>query len=142
MKISGRDKLKAKLMAIPKVARAEIRKALEKSAAEIAATQQSFAPFVSGALRASIGYTFGNYRPDNANVRGVASGVVGDPDLSVTIHAGDATAWYAAFVEFGTVRTRAQPFFFPAWRLGRRRARNRISRAITKAAKQVAAGGR
>ena len=170
MKILGKEKLNKKLAAIPKVARAMMRKALETSAAEIADTARSLAPFQSGDLRNSIGYTFGEYKAENANVRGVASRVGGDPDLSVTIHAGDAKAWYAALVEFGTgphnvakgggtvtgrlataaglraaVRhpgAAAQPFFFPAWRLGKKRATRRISTAINKAAKQVAAGGR
>jgi hypothetical protein len=98
-------------------------------------------------------------------VRGVGSGGgAGDPDLSVTIHAGDARAWYARLVEFGTrghvikakekrlsdgsqfygteVRhpgTGSQPFFFPAYRLTKKRMRSRLQRATNSAAKKVAA---
>ena len=166
MKISGTKKLNNKLAAIPKVARVELRKAVEKSAAEMANSMRSLAPVGrTGNLRASIGYTFGEYKAANANVRGAQSyGFSGDPELAVTIHAGDEKAWYAAFVEFGTVPhnvakgggtktagsraviphpgAAAQPYFFPAWRLGRKRAKSRINRAINKAAKQVAAGGK
>lgn len=139
MKIKNKDRLAAKLKALPDKARQEIRKALEVSAKEMSDVAESFAPIDSGDLRRSIGYTFGNYQADNANVRGVNAGSgVGDPDLTVTIHAGDAKAYYAAFVEFGTVDTSAQPYFFPAWRLTKRRVKGRISRATTKAAKQVA----
>lgn len=168
MKFSGVSKLKRKLRALPAIAREEIHGALQESAAEMVATAKSFAPVKSGDLRNSIGYTFGKYTPENSNVRGV--GVVGaklnDPDLTVTIHAGDAKAFYAAFVEFGTAahtitpkrpggllnifgRTitkvehpgaAARPFFFPAWRLVKKKAKGRVSRATNKAAKKVAAG--
>jgi HK97 gp10 family phage protein len=139
MKIQNRDRLKAKLAAIPKEARAEIHKALDKSATEMVETAQSFAPVKTGALRNSIGKTFGEYAADNPNVRGVtAGGGVGDPDLTVTIHAGDQEAYYAAFVEFGTKAAPAHPYFFPAWRLLKKRVLSRIKRATTKAAKKVA----
>lgn len=153
MKIKGVDKLKRKLKAMPKVARDEIHGALQKSAAEMAATAKNFAPVKSGALRASIGYTFGEYAPENSNVRGVGGGgKLNDRDLTVTVHAGDAKAYYAAFVEFGTAPhenegrfagsehpgASAHPYFFPAYRLVKKRVKSRISRATNKAAKKVA----
>lgn len=115
--------------------------------------QKRLAPKKTGALANSIGYTFGTYRADNANVRGVAGGGgAGDPDLSLTIHAGDAKAYYAAFVEFGTSAhtaggkfkgadhpgATAEPFFFPAWRSLRKRTKSRISRATKKSVQQAA----
>lgn len=42
---------------------------------------------------------------------------------------------YSIGVEFGTRDTKAQPFFWPAYRLNRRRFRGRITRAINKAIK-------
>jgi HK97 gp10 family phage protein len=167
VKFRGVDKLKRKLRTIPQIAREEIHGALQQSAAEMVATAKSFAPVKSGDLSNSIGYTFGKYTQENSNVRGV--GVTGtklnDPDLTVTIHAGDAKALYAAFVEFGTashtIKPRrpggllnvfgrmitkvehpgatARPFFFPAWRLVKKKAKGRVSRATSKAAKKVAA---
>jgi HK97 gp10 family phage protein len=138
-----------------------------KSAAEMVGTAKSFAPVKSGALRDSVAYTFGEYRPANSNVRGVTGGgsKLNDPDLTVTIHAGDADAYYAAFVEFGTTSHKieakaapalhlyggdyvesvnhpgasARPFFFPAWRLVKKKVKGRVSRATTRAAKKVAA---
>lgn len=138
MKIKNKDRLKAKLAAIPKEARAEIHKALDKSATEMVQTAQSFAPVKSGKLRNSIGKTFGEYKADNPNVRGVTGSGVADPELTVTIHAGDQEAYYAAFVEFGTKAAPAHPYFFPAWRLLKKRVTSRIKRAMTKAAKKVA----
>lgn len=115
--------------------------------------QKRLAPRKTGALANSIGYTFGTYRADNANVRGVSGGGgAGDPDLSLTIHAGDAKAYYAAFVEWGTSPHTAggkfkgaqhpgaapEPFFYPAWRANRKRVKSRISRATTKSVRQAA----
>lgn len=168
MRIKGVDKLKRKLKAMPKVARDEIHGALQQSAAEMVSTAKNFAPVASGALRNSIDYTFGNYAPENSNVRGVGAGggKLNDPDLTVTVHAGDAKAYYAAFVEFGTTGhaieaksapalnlhggvyaesvehpgASARPFFFPAYRLVKKKVKGRISRATNKAAKKVAAG--
>lgn len=152
MKIERRDALKRKLAAIPKAARAEIRKELAKQSADVVSTARRFAPQKSGALKKSIDYTFGEFKPDNANVRGVGGGGVGDPDLTVHIHAGDAKAYYAAFVEFGTAphvqkdhpRFRnghpgaaAHPFFFPAWRLGKKKAKAGVSRATRRAVKKA-----
>lgn len=136
-----RAKFLQRLAAIGPAARVEIKKALEKSADEMASTARSFAPVDSGDLRRSISYTFGNYAPANANVRGVISGgdVSRDKDLSVTVHAGDAKAYYASFVEFGVADAPAQPYFFPAYRLTKKRVKGRISRAVNAAARKAAA---
>lgn len=150
----GLDRLRRRLAAIPKRARTEIRAALEKSAQEISSAARTMVPVESGDLKRSIAYTFGKYIPDNANVRGVAAGGSGDPDLSVTIHAGDERAYYAAFVEFGTnphpqggtfkgtshPGGPAEPFFFPAYRMLKARVKNRIARATRKAARDAAKG--
>ena len=112
------------------------------------------------------------YDVDVFNLVGIEDGwqeaimKLNDPDLTVTIHAGDAKAFYAAFVEFGTTGHKieaklapalhlygsgyvesvnhpgaaARPFFYPAWRLVKKKAKGRISRATNKAAKKVAAG--
>jgi len=88
VKIRNVDRLKRKLASLPIAARQEMRAALEKSAAEIVDLQRRFVPVKSGTLRKSIGYTFGDYAAQNANVRGVSgsSGTSKDKDLSVTVH--------------------------------------------------------
>lgn len=153
MTLQNRDRLLKKLAAIQGAPRKAAREALKKNAAEIVAMQKRLAPVRSGDLQNSIGYTFGRYRAANANVRGVSAGTSGDPDLSVTIHAGDAKAWYAALVEFGTSGpyriegrfegathpgSRAVPFFYPAWRALNRRAKSRLTRTMRKAIKEAA----
>lgn len=164
-KVRNKEKLARKLAAIQGAPRKAIHEALRQSAEEVTAMQKRLAPVKSGDLKNSIGYTFGTYRPDNANVRGVsAGGGAGDSDLTVTVHAGDTKAWYAALVEFGTsahvIKSKRpggllsiygrlimsvnhpgaapQPFFYPAWRASRKRVRSRISRATTKSVKQAA----
>jgi HK97 gp10 family phage protein len=152
-KVTGRDRLAKRLAAIQGAPRSAIHDALRTSAEEITAMQKRLAPKKTGALANSIGYTFGTYRADNANVRGVAGGGgAGDPDLSLTIHAGDAKAYYAAFVEFGTSPhtaggkfegakhpgAMAEPFFYPGYRAMKRRTKSRISRATTKSVRQAA----
>lgn len=165
MKIDGKERFLKRIAAIPQAARDEMRKALKASAEEMTAAAKLLAPVDSGALKASISYTFGEYRPDNANVRGVNAGG-GGHDLAVTIHAGDAKAWYASLVEFGTnphvikakrpggllnVNGRmvervshpgsvATPFFFPAYRLTIKRHRARLGRAMRAAIKKEVSG--
>ncbi|MDF2809507.1 MAG: hypothetical protein K0S56_538 [Microvirga sp.] len=149
----GRERLTAKLARIQGAPRQAIHTALRQGAEEITAMQKRLAPRDSGDLANSIGYTFGNYRVQNANVRGIMGNAgAGDPDLSVTIHAGDSKAYYAMFVEFGTSQhtaggkfvgatipaVAAQPFFYPGYRSLRKRVKSRISRATTKSIRQAA----
>lgn len=146
--MKGRRELLARLEKIQGAPRKAARDALEKGAQQIVATAKNFVPAKTGALRDSIGYTFGAYRPENPNVRGVSASSGGaDPDLSVTVHAGNAKAYYASFVEFGTSPhdaggifkgalhpgTAAQPFFFPAYRINARSVKARVTRAMRKA---------
>ncbi|HYD66171.1 HK97-gp10 family putative phage morphogenesis protein [Azospirillum sp.] len=149
----GRDRLLTKMRALPSEVRSAIKQALAEGADEITDMQRRLVPKQSGDLAKSIGSTFGKYRAENANVRGVSAFAgAGDPDLTVTIHAGDAKAYYASFVEFGTAPhvnggkfkgtqhpgTAPQPFFFPAYRALRKRVKSRITRATNRAAKKVA----
>jgi HK97 gp10 family phage protein len=156
MAMQNRARLLAKLAKIQGKPRAKIREALQKNAEELTAMQGRFAPTDSGALKASIGYTFGQYTAPNANVRGVGSSGAGDPDLTVHVHAGDERAWYARIVEFGTRAPRtiqnfygqkgvkvtvgampAQPFFYPAYRVLKKRMKSRVTRAARKAIREA-----
>lgn len=162
MKVRNLDRLKKRIAALAPETRDEVQAALLKSGKDMASTARRFVPVRSGALRDSIGVTVGEYSPENANVRGVSTG--GGHDLAVTVHAGDAKAFYAAWVEFGTkphsvakgggtkagqAKARAgsgkthpgaapAPYFFPAYRLTKKRALARIKRAVSKAARKVA----
>ncbi|HEV2557960.1 MAG TPA: HK97-gp10 family putative phage morphogenesis protein [Microvirga sp.] len=149
-KVQNRERLLAKLAAIPPKMREAMSTAMQQGADEITRLQKNLAPQKSGALRNSIRNVKGSYTPDNANVRGVGGGGgEGDPELTIHLVAGDATAYYAAFVEFGTAPhaqggkfagtehpgTRPRPFFYPAYRSLKRRYRARLTRATKKAIK-------
>lgn len=153
-RIKGADQLKRKLRDLPKSARDELAKAMERSAREIVALAKSLAPKDSGALRDSIGWVWGRNIPKGA----MSLGTVGADDgkgLVITIYAGNDEAFYARWVEFGSAPhinggifagtqhpgTAAQPFFYPAYRTFRGRAQRRNSRALGKAIKIVAQGG-
>lgn len=130
--------------------------AMEKAAADtiaasataVVAKQKGYAPVDDGDLKASIGFTMGEYRPSHPNVRGISSKTSKSGKTGATIFAGDEKAFYAAFVEFGTAPHRnggrfagtmhpgslPHPFFWPAWRL----LKSGIKRKMTKAIKDAA----
>lgn len=128
-----------------------IRKAMEQSADEIVALAKTLVPADSGALRDSIGWTWGD-APRGAMTLGKVKSASGAD--RITIYAGDNDAFYARWVEFGTAAHKAggkfegstipaipaQPFFYVSYRASRRRAKSRVTRAINKAAKAVASG--
>ena len=155
-KVEGLDRLKRKLRRFPEIAREQIARAMEQSAQEVVEMARRLAPVDDGDLRDSIGWSWYG-APQGSIVLGEVrpEGSRGAGNLSIVIYAGDDRAWYARFVEFGTNAhvnggifagtqhpgTRAQPFFYPAWRAMRKRAKSRVSRAVRATAKKVAAGG-
>lgn len=154
-KIQGLDRLKRKLGQFPTVVREEIAKAMEQSANEIVSLAKSLAPVDDGDLQMSISWTWGD-APKGSMVLGqVKSSGKGAGNVQITVFAGGGDAFYARFIEFGTAPhvnggrfagsqhpgTSAQPFFYPAYRATRKRAKGRVTRAVNKAAKRVAAGG-
>lgn len=122
---------------MPQVAKNEIRKALESAADEIVGMAQRLVPVDKGDLRDSIGWTWGK-APKGALTLGKVAESSLAGDLTITIYAGNSEAFYARFVEFGTQKMPAQPYFYPAYRATKKRAKGRVRRSITKAAKQVA----
>lgn len=149
--MQGRDRLLQKLKAIQGAPRAAMRAALEVNARQMEEAAKRLAPVRTKALLNSIGHTFGDYAPANANVRGFGGATRGDPDLTVTVHAGDAQAFYAAMVEFGTrphvlggkfagaqhPGSAPSPFFFPAYRATKKAMAARLRRAVRKAIKDA-----
>jgi hypothetical protein len=147
--MQGREKLLRKLAEMPAHVRRDTGPVIQQQADRITARQKEFAPSRSGALRASIKNHKGSAKPANSNVRGVGGGVAGDPELTVSLVAGDAKAWYAALVEFGTPPhlnkgrfpgtqhpgTKPVSYFFGPYRAERRRAKAAITRAMKKSMK-------
>lgn len=135
--ILGRARLQKKLNALPVFAKQEIRAEMEKQADIIVALAKSLVPVASGALRESIGWTWGR-APKGSIVLQTAQAL--GSELSLTIFAGNDEAFYARWVEFGTVNQPAQPYFYVSYRASRRGAKNAIRRATRKAARRAAAG--
>lgn len=133
--VEGLAALQARFRSLPKQVQAAARKTLEQNAAEVVATMQRLVPVESGALRASIGWTWGA-PPAGAKVLGTVANSEGS-DFSITIYAGDGKAFYALYQEFGTKNMTANPFFWPAVRVNRTRGRSRMARNVRKAAEQA-----
>ena len=167
MKFRGLKSLEAKLKKIPAEARSAIKQALAESADETVATMKNLAPvsktgshgWEPGMLRESIVATFGDgstpkYAAFTAR-KGRRRVKAADPDLSVTITAGNEDVRYAHLVEFGTAPhvnggrfkgsqhpgTQAQPFFYPGYRANKKKAAARIKRAVKRGIQAAARGG-
>lgn len=152
-RVLGVDRLRRKLRQFPQAVEAEIKAAMEASANEIVALAKSLAPTDSGDLRNSIAWTYGD-APKGAIVLGKVK-ASSSGNIKITVYAGGPDAYYARFIEFGTAPhinggrfagsanpgTAGQPFFFVSWRANRKRAKGRVTRAVNRAAKKVAAGG-
>jgi hypothetical protein len=132
MKIKNRERLRKKIRRLPDATRDELVKALVASGQEINGLQKRFVPRDEGDLADTIGMI---EHPEDLKVVLVAGG----PKTTRPVREGvDLEYDYAFAQEFGTQEMPANPFFFPGYRLGKKRAKSRISRAITKAAKRVA----
>lgn len=137
-KVIGVAKLRRKLEALVAVGRDEIKRAMETSADEIVALAKNLVPVDKGDLKDSIGWTWGK-APKGAMTLGTVQTNEVDSGFTITIFAGNSEAYYARWVEFGTQKMAAQPYFYPSYRALRRRSKSRVTRAVTKAIKKVAA---
>jgi HK97 gp10 family phage protein len=134
MKIQNRERLRRKIAALPGAVRDEITQALRDSANEISDLQRRFVPVEDGVLRGTIRNSV-----SEADLR--ATMTAGGPETTKPVREGqDASYDYAFAQEFGTAKMPARPFFFPGYRLGKKKAKGRIARAINKAARRVAGG--
>ena len=98
--IRGMTDLQRKLDALPEAVTAKLKKKIREGAFDIAEQAHFAAPVVSGELRRSIDIVVRNQGFDVYVV---------------------ANAPHAHLVEFGTVKSAARPFFYPAYKLQRPR---------------------
>lgn len=133
--VQGLQSLERKLTkTIPDRVRQLLRQAMEQSANEIVALMKRLVPKgATGRGEESIGWTWGE-APEGSMTLGTVQMPGGD--MAITIYAAGGEAFYLRFHEFGTQKMAASPFFFPAYRLNKRRAKNRITRAIRKGLKE------
>lgn len=140
---NGLRDLEKRLAKIPAEIKKQIGPAIVTSAEEIADIMRYLAPKKTGDLARSIVVT-----PPGGTVPPYSQGSdVKIADNAAAITAGNTEVRYAHLVEFGTRPheqpklgrdhscARAKPFFFPGYRMGRKRVKARVSRAITKAVK-------
>ena len=150
-RIINRERLLRRIAAIPDAIKANIRVAMEAGAEDIVGLMRSLVAVDSGDLKDSIGWTWGAAPRGSMRVASVRGAIGG---MTITIYAGNDKAYYARWVEFGTPAhinggkfrgtenpgVAAQPFFYVAFRAGRKKAKAGVRRAVTKAARQIAAG--
>lgn len=134
-KVQGLDQLKRKLAQLGPVTKTEVKKVLQQSADEMVVLAKGLAAVDDGDLQMSIRSQPG--RHDLAiEVR------AGGEATTREVRAGSGVTYdYALANEFGTSQMEERPFFWPSYRSVKKRAKNRATRAVRKAAKRVAAGG-
>jgi HK97 gp10 family phage protein len=134
--VDGVSKFNARWRAIPEKAKKQVRFAMEEAANDIVEEIWSIAPQgATGRLGASIGWTWGDAPKGSLTIGTVGGKEYGT--MRITIYAGGGDAFYARFLEFGTIKAPAHPFFFPVWRARRKRVKNRITRAVRQTIKKV-----
>lgn len=138
MSDGGLGSFQKRMRAIPQAARHAVQPALVKSAEEIAALQRSMAPddpkTSAPDLKSSIVVTGpGQTTPPYSQ----PGGAMTVPENAAAITAGNTDVRYPHLQEYGTTFHPAQPFFWPGFRLGRKRALDRIKRAIGKAIREA-----
>jgi len=104
---------------------------LNTQAARLAETIRSVAPTDEGGLKHSVRVVPGK---KDTIVRVVAGG-----QLTIRMSISAEPYDYARADEFGTVSMRARPFFFPTYRLMRKRIRSSMRRKITASIKKRSA---
>ena len=137
---------------MPAAARKAANDNVIEAANEVAALQKSLAPVDDGDLKESVHVTLpGGTTPPYSQPGGSTTA----RESQAIITAGNTKVRYAHLVEFGTKAhinggkfagtehpgTTAQPFFWPAYRALRGRARGKITRGIKKAITDVATSG-
>lgn len=128
------ERLKRRLAAVPLAVKDAVTPSLIKGGEEIAAAMEALAPEDTGDLVASIEVT----PPRQATpAYSQPGGSTVAEENQVLITAGNSDVRYPHLVEYGTANALAQPFFWPGYRLSRKRAVNRIKRNIKKAVREA-----
>ena len=133
---NGLARFNRRMEAIPKAVREAVKPTLLKSGDELATAMKRLAERSrdSGDLIESIAVTGpGEATPPYSQPGG--SKIV--PENAVAVTVGNDDVRYPHLVEYGAAHAAAQPFFWPAFRLYRRRITRRITRAIGKAVRDA-----
>lgn len=133
----GIGRLKARLAAIPREVKEAVQPALLKQANAMAGTMRQFAPddpeTSAPDLKSSIEVTPAGQQTPAYSQPGGSMTV---PDSAVAITVGNADVRYPHLQEYGTSKHQAQPFFWPAVRLHRKKAATAIKGAVGRAVRK------
>lgn len=110
-------RIKRKIRAIAPAIKPAVQKVIEADAAALVKMQKRFAPVDEGDLR------------DDIHATPLKAGRIG-----VIVHSDD---WKSRWIEFGTEKMRAHPFFFPPWRSMKRAIKSNIGKATRAAGKRA-----
>ncbi|MBS0535379.1 MAG: HK97 gp10 family phage protein [Proteobacteria bacterium] len=141
MASSGIRRLTERLNAIPVAVKEAVRPSLEQSGGELVGAMRSLAPVSAdgshgkppGTLKDSILMT-----PPGATTPAYSQpgGQHVVPENAVAVSAGNSECRYAHFPEYGTKKMTAEPYFWPSYRLLKKRIKARTKRAISKAVRE------
>lgn len=130
-----RERVEKRFRALPRELQKNVADAVEKGADDVAGQARRFAPVDTGDLRDSITVTGpGGTTPPYSQPGG--SQTMGPMQSMVT--AGNKDVRYAHLPEYGTTTMKAQPYFWPAYRLHKKRIVRRIKTAVGKALRRDA----
>ncbi|MAZ28003.1 MAG: hypothetical protein CL868_13125 [Cytophagaceae bacterium] len=130
----GIGSFQRRLRAMVKAGKAAAAPALLQGGYEVAQAIEALAPEDTGDLAGSIAVTpAGQMTPPYSQPGG--SQIV--PENQVAITVGNSDVRYPHLQEYGTSHHPAQPFFWPGFRLARKRAENRIKRVLAKAIREA-----
>lgn len=117
------------MRAIPRAAREAVQPALDKAAREVMEAQRSLVPTDDGDLKRSIRAAVGTHELSRIIMAG------GPTTTKIVRNGTTATYDYALAQEYGTGKMTANAFFWPGFRLARKKAQAAIKRAIGRAVK-------
>ncbi len=134
----GLSRFQNRMRAIPEAAREAVKPVLMREAEKVAATMRQLAPDDPATeapdLKSSIAVTGpGGMTPPYSQPGGAK--VVEENAAAIT--AGNSDVRYPHLQEYGTSKHAAQPFFWPAFRLHRKKALAAIKRGIGKAIREA-----
>jgi HK97 gp10 family phage protein len=162
-RFANKARVLQRMAQLPSAIKDAVRIAQQQNAAELTAAIKGAAPVDTGDLRDSVrAWKEGETVPSGTLSAGGSGETL--PELAFAVTAGDDKAFYARWVEFGTVAgrvggvtrnasgrvrkvyrdhpgTAAQPFFYPIYRSLKKRLLNRVARAAGKGARKAAGGG-
>ena len=133
----GIGRLQRRLAAIPKAVKEAVEPALRKSGEEMVATMRAIVPKDTRDLEYSIKYTMpGKQTPAYSQ----PGGSMTVPENAVAVTVGNSDVRYGHLVEYGSVKAQAQPFFWPAVRLNRKKFTSRLQPAVAATVRKKGGG--